>query len=161
MVRELKPQAGDASKRREFRRERLAAMCLRLIGPVAHFLSRPTQDRSDAMFRHADRGADFLVALSFQMIHPHDVSFPRIKTREQLLDFFHVFDPSWLILNGCGFVGHVGRNWVLGTEASHNDAASDHRQIGGKRAISPEPAQDRKIIHEQSHKDICDQIITS
>lgn len=65
MVQEFKPWARYACKQRRFRRERMAAMCLRLIGQVAHFLSRPTQDRSDAMFRHADRSADFLVALSF------------------------------------------------------------------------------------------------
>ena len=51
---------------------------LTLIGPVPHFLAGPTQHRADAMFRHADGRADFLVALSFQVVHSHDAGFLRI-----------------------------------------------------------------------------------
>ncbi len=42
---------------------------------AAHFFAGTRKSGADAIFRHANNGADFLIAFAFQMVHPHDLGF--------------------------------------------------------------------------------------
>ena len=52
------------------------------------FFSGAAECRADAIFRHADLPADFLVVLAFQVIHANDVSLRAVEPLEQAFDLF-------------------------------------------------------------------------
>ena len=59
----------------------------------AHLIAGAAENRADAVFRYAGRGADFLVAASFQVEHPHNFRFGRVQPFQQAGDFLAVAQP--------------------------------------------------------------------
>lgn len=136
-------------------------MILGLIRPVSHFVTGPAQHWANAVLGHANYLADFLVRLSFQVIHSNDAGFFGIQSQEQFLNLFAVLDTSRNFLARLVDLTNGNRFRLLHTaQPAHDDAAGNDSQIGGQRTIPSKAAEHGKVVCHEHHEDLRNQVIT-
>lgn len=60
---------------------------------LSHFGSSTAEGGPDAVFRHTHSRADFLVALTFQVVHPDDIRFGSVQDAKETLNLFAAVKP--------------------------------------------------------------------
>ena len=114
------------------------------------FIPSTAEDRPDAVLGHADGRADLLIALPFQMEHPHHEGLGPLQSAQQAFDLFLVADAllrvRMRIRNRLGRLLHEPPRRTSREHFTHNDPSSDNRQIGCQTALTAEVSQEARSL---------------
>lgn len=124
---------------------------------AAQLLTCTGERRSDAVFGNADRGADLLVAQTFEVIEAHDTGLVVEQAFEQTLDFVAIGHALFVMAVG-GDLGDAAQRKpaqrFLLQELTHADATGDDCDVRRKAALAAEVAEHREVLPHDCHEDI-------
>lgn len=135
----------------------------RLIGAgaAAHFRTSAAEHGADAVFRHADDVANFLVGLAFKMIHADDRGFGTAELAQQSVEYFVVADPLFeIVILGSGLMDHVAQRRGRPTvdELADDDSTGDDGKVSGQGALAAEMTEHGQVIVDDGEEYFCCQV---